>query len=196
MRGQPKPARRPRPATKDTTDHATPRATPELGATPELQGRLALRFMRAALREAKRAETEGEVPVGAVVEHEGRVVGRAHNRPIGLSDPTAHAEVLALRRAGRKLGNYRLAGCTLYVTIEPCAMCAGAIVHARIKRVVYGTRDAKAGAAGSVLQVLNHPQLNHRVEVTAGFMEQECGELLRAFFRQRRKKERIDSMSD
>lgn len=143
--------------------------------------------MRAALREARRAELEGEVPVGVVIVHEGRAIARAHNRPIRLSDPTAHAEILALRRAGRKLGNYRLAGCTLYATIEPCAMCASAMIHARIRRLVFGARDAKAGAAGSVLDVLNHPKLNHRVEVTGGLMEQECGDLLRGFFRARRK---------
>jgi len=142
--------------------------------------------MRAALRQAERAESEGEVPVGVVVVHGGRVIARAHNRPIRLSDPTAHAEVLALRRAGRKLGNYRLAGCTLYATIEPCAMCAGAMIHARIERLVFGARDAKAGASGSVLEVLNHPKLNHRVEVTGRLMEQECGELLRRFFQARR----------
>ncbi len=142
--------------------------------------------MRAALREATRAEAEGEVPVGAVAVYDGRVVARAHNRPIRLSDPTAHAEILALRRAARKLGNYRLAGCSLYATIEPCAMCASAMIHARIERLVFGAHDAKAGAAGSVLQVLNHPKLNHRVEVVGGFMAQECSELLRSFFQQRR----------
>ena len=142
--------------------------------------------MRAALGQAERAENEGEVPVGVVVVHDGRVIARAHNRPIQLSDPTAHAEIIALRRAGRKLGNYRLAGCVVYATIEPCAMCAGAMIHARIERLVYGARDAKAGAAGSVLEVLNHPKLNHRVEITGGLMEPECGELLRRFFRARR----------
>ena len=144
--------------------------------------------MRAALRQAERAETEGEVPVGVVVVRGGRVIARAHNQPIRLNDPTAHAEILALRRAARKLGNYRLAGCTVYATIEPCAMCAGAMIHARIERLVYGARDAKAGAAGSVLEVLNHPKLNHRVEVESGILEEECRKLLRGFFRARRKK--------
>jgi len=144
------------------------------------------RFMRAALREAARAMKEEEVPVGAVVVHEGRVLARAHNRSIHLNDPTAHAEILALRRAARKLGNYRLPGCSLYVTIEPCAMCAGAIVQARVQRVVFGTADPKAGAGGSVLPVLNHPKLNHRAEVRSGVLKEECASILREFFRHRR----------
>ena len=146
------------------------------------------RFMRAALREAHRAALEQEVPVGAVVVHAGRIVTRAHNCPVRTHDPTAHAEVLALRRAARKLGNYRLNGCSLYVTIEPCAMCAGAIVHARLKLVVYGARDPKAGASGSALKVLNHPKLNHQVEVLSGVLQEECASVLREFFRERRKK--------
>ena len=144
------------------------------------------RFMRAALREAARAMKEEEVPVGAVVVHEGRILARAHNRSIHLNDPTAHAEILALRRAARKLGNYRLAGCSLYVTIEPCAMCAGAIVQARVQRVVFGTADPKAGAGGSVLPLLNHPKLNHRAEVRSGVLKEECASILREFFRHRR----------
>ncbi len=143
--------------------------------------------MRLALREAQRAAREGEVPVGAVVVRGERVVARAHNRPIHLHDPSAHAEILALRRAARKLGNYRLTGCTLYATIEPCAMCAGAIVQARLRRVVYGARDPKAGANGSTLTVLNHPKLNHHVEVVAGVLAEDCAALLRHFFRRRRK---------
>jgi len=143
--------------------------------------------MRRALREAQKAETQGEVPVGAIVVQDDKVIARAHNRPLGLSDPTAHAEVLALRRAAKKLGNYRLKGCDLYVTIEPCAMCAGAIVQARLRRVVYGTADSKAGACGSALEVLNHPKVNHRVEVVSGVLASECAEILRAFFRRRRK---------
>jgi tRNA(Arg) A34 adenosine deaminase TadA len=145
-------------------------------------------FMRAALREAARAAREGEVPVGAVVVLEGRAIARAHNRPIAAHDPTAHAEILALRRAGRRLGNYRLNGCTLYVTIEPCAMCAGAIVHARVERLVYGASDPKAGACGSALKVLNHSKLNHRVEVRKGVLKEECAAALREFFRARRNK--------
>jgi len=143
--------------------------------------------MKLALCEAQRGFDEDEVPVGAVVVEEGRVVARAHNRSIHLNDPTAHAEVLALRRAAKKLGNYRLNDCALYVTIEPCAMCAGAIVHARLRRVVFGARDPKAGAGGSALKVLNHPKLNHRVEVVKGVMADNCATILREFFRSRRK---------
>ena len=146
------------------------------------------RFMRSALTEARKGAREGEVPVGAVVVRAGQILARAHNRPIGSSDPAAHAEVMALRRAARKLGNYRLGGCSLYVTIEPCPMCAGAAVHARLQRVIFGAPDPKAGAAGSVLDVLRHPKLNHRVEVSGGVLERECGEVLRDFFRQRRSK--------
>ena len=144
-------------------------------------------FMKFALCEAQRGFDEDEVPVGAVVVEHGRVVARAHNRSIHLNDPTAHAEVLALRRAAKKLGNYRLNDCALYVTIEPCAMCAGAIVHARLRRVVFGARDPKAGAGGSALKVLNHPKLNHRVEVVKGVMTDDCAIILREFFRGRRK---------
>ena len=146
------------------------------------------RFMGWALREARRAFEEDEVPVGAVVVHEGQVLARAHNRPIHLKDPSAHAEVLALRRAAHKLGNYRLTGCTLYVTIEPCAMCAGAITQARLSRVVFGASDPKAGASGSALTVLNHPKLNHRVEINSGVRAEDCARLLREFFRCRRKR--------
>jgi len=146
-----------------------------------------LRFMRAALGEARRAAREDEVPVGAVVVREGRVVARAHNRPLHLLDPTAHAEILALRRAARKLGNYRLPGCTLYVTIEPCAMCVGAIVQARIERLVYGARDPKAGACGTALKVLNHRKLNHKVDVVRGVMAADCAAVMQQFFRGKRK---------
>jgi tRNA(adenine34) deaminase len=145
-------------------------------------------FMRQALREAKRALEEEEVPVGAVVVREGRIVARAHNRPLHLNDPSAHAEILALRRAARKLGNYRLPACTLYVTIEPCAMCAGAIVQGRLRRVVFGASDPKAGASGSALTVLNHPKLNHQAEVSGGLLAADCAGLLREFFRRKRKK--------
>ncbi len=145
------------------------------------------RFMRAALREAERGAREGEVPVGAVVVKEGQVLARAHNRPIHLNDPSAHAEILALRRAARKAGNYRLEGCDLYVTIEPCAMCAGAIVQARLRRTVFGARDPKAGAAGSVLNVTDHPKLNHRCEVVKGLLADESAALLRSFFQRRKK---------
>jgi len=142
--------------------------------------------MRLALREAQRGLGEEEVPVGAVIVADGRVVARSHNRPIHLHDPSAHAEILALRRAGKKLGNYRLIACSLYVTIEPCAMCAGAIVQARLRRVVFGARDLKAGASGSILRVLNHPKLNHQVEVVKGVLEEDCARLLGDFFRHRR----------
>ena len=151
--------------------------------------------MRQALRLAERAFNEQEVPVGAVIVEKGRVIARARNGPLRLTDPTAHAEILALRRAAKKLGNYRLTACTLYVTIEPCAMCAGAIVHARLGRVVFGARDHKAGASGSVLTVLNHPKLNHQVEVLEGVLADDCVRLLRRFFQDRRakrdKKERV-----
>ncbi|HVZ16727.1 MAG TPA: tRNA adenosine(34) deaminase TadA [Terriglobales bacterium] len=145
-------------------------------------------WMEEALREAQRGFALGEVPVGAVVVCDGRVIGRGANRPISSSDPTAHAEILALREAGQQLGNYRLSGCDLYVTIEPCAMCAGAITHARIRRLVYGADDAKAGAVKSVMQVLNHPQLNHRVEVVSGVLASRAMEMVQAFFRERRTK--------
>ena len=145
-------------------------------------------FVREAMREAVAAEEAGEVPVGAVVVLGGRVVGAGQNRVIRDADPTAHAEVVALRAAGRAVGNYRLEGCTLYATLEPCAMCAGAILHARIARLVYGASDAKAGACGSVLEVMNHPALNHRVVVEAGVLGEECGGMLTRFFQERRQR--------
>lgn len=147
--------------------------------------------MEEALREAHRALALGEVPVGAVVVRDGQIVGRGCNRPINSNDPTAHAEILALREAGFKAGNYRLQDCDLYVTVEPCAMCAGAIIHARIRRLIYGAEDPKAGAVHSVLQVLNHARLNHRVDVTFGVLAARCMELLQTFFREKRKAETI-----
>lgn len=143
-------------------------------------------WMEEALREAARALALGEVPVGAVVVYEGRVVGRGCNRPISANDPTAHAEILALREAGQTISNYRLVDCDLYVTVEPCAMCAGAITHARIRRLIYGAEDAKAGAVHSMLQILNHPKLNHRMEVTSGVLAARCMDLMQTFFRERR----------
>ena len=143
-------------------------------------------WMEEALREAQRALALGEVPVGAVVVHDGRIVGQGCNRPVSANDPTAHAEILALREAGQSIGNYRLLDCDLYVTVEPCAMCAGAITHARIRRLIYGAEDPKAGAVHSMLQVLNHPKLNHQVEVTAGILAARCMDLLQTFFRQKR----------
>jgi tRNA(adenine34) deaminase len=143
-------------------------------------------WMEEALRSAQRALEAGEVPVGAVVVCGERIVGRGWNRNIGDSDPTAHAEIVALREAGASVGNHRLGECGLFVTIEPCAMCAGAMVHARIKRLVYGADDPKAGAVRSVMQVLNHPQMNHHVEVCGGVLAGRCAELLQEFFRSRR----------
>jgi tRNA(adenine34) deaminase len=143
-------------------------------------------WMEEALRAAQRALEMGEVPVGAVVICDGRVVGRGFNRNIIDSDPTAHAEVVALRQAGATIGNHRLEECVLFVTIEPCSMCAGALIHARIKRLVYGADDPKAGAVHSALQVLNHPQLNHQMEVRSGVLAGRCAELLQSFFRSRR----------
>ena len=145
-----------------------------------------LDYLRAAIAEAHLAEAAGEVPVGAVVVHQGKIIGRGQNRVLRDSDPSAHAEAVALREAGRAFANYRLEDCTLYVTLEPCAMCAGAILHARIARLVYAADDPKAGACGSVLAVMNHPRLNHRVEVHPGLLADECGTLLTSFFRQRR----------
>ncbi len=142
--------------------------------------------LRLAMTEAQAAEVAGEVPVGAIVVHQGQIIGRGQNRAVRDSDPTAHAEIVALREAGRALGNYRLEGCDLYVTLEPCAMCAGAILHARIARLIYAAADPKAGACGSVLSVMNHPALNHRVEISSGILAEECGTMLTAFFRARR----------
>jgi tRNA(Arg) A34 adenosine deaminase TadA len=145
-----------------------------------------LDHLQAAIAEANDAEANGEVPVGAVIVHKNKIIGRGQNRVLRNSDPTAHAEIVALRQAGLALKNYRLEDCTLYATLEPCAMCAGAILHARITRLVYAAPDPKAGACGSVLSVMNHPQLNHKVEITAGLLADECGTLLTNFFRKRR----------
>jgi tRNA(adenine34) deaminase len=146
-------------------------------------------WMEEALREALAAETAGEVPVGAVIVCDGRIVGRGGNRNLRASDPTAHAEIVALRQAGQTVGNHRLVDCAMFVTVEPCAMCAGALVHARLKRLVYGADDPKAGAVHSVLTVLNHPGLNHRMEVKGGVLAGRCMEVLQAFFRARRAEE-------
>jgi tRNA(adenine34) deaminase len=142
--------------------------------------------MEAALAEARQAAEAGEVPVGAVAVHDGVIIGRGQNRVLRDNDPTAHAEIVALRETAQVLGNYRLNGCTLYMTLEPCAMCAGAMIHARIDRLVYAASDPKAGAAGSVLSVLNHPRLNHQMLVEQGILAEESAELLRSFFRERR----------
>lgn len=147
-------------------------------------------WMRHALLLARRAWLEGEIPVGAVLVRQGRIVGEGWNRPVQRHDPTAHAEILALREGGAQLGNYRLLETTLYVTLEPCAMCAGAMVHARIARLVFGAWDKKTGAAGSLLDVPGHPGMNHRMAVTGGVLAQSCGALLSDFFRQRRAQKR------
>ncbi len=144
-------------------------------------------WMREAIDLARQAASAGEVPVGALVLSEGRVVGRGFNQPLATHDPTAHAEVQALRDAGRTLGNYRLPGCTLVVTLEPCAMCAGAIQHARIARLVFGAHDPKTGACGSVVDLFAEPRLNHHARVTPGVLGAECGRQLSAFFQERRR---------
>jgi tRNA(adenine34) deaminase len=144
-------------------------------------------FMRLALREAARAVEHEDVPIGAVVVREGEVIGAGHNEREVRADPTAHAEMIALREAARSLGSWRVLDAVMYVTLEPCAMCAGAIVLARIPRVVFGTTDPKAGAAGSVFDILGEPRLNHRPQVESGLLAQECADLLRAFFAPRRR---------
>ena len=143
-------------------------------------------FMRLALEQARLAADAGEVPIGAVAVSGGEVVGRGFNRPIGAVDPTAHAEVIALREAARALNNYRLTGVDLYVTLEPCLMCVGALVHARVGRVVFGAREPKTGALVSTVQALEIPTLNHRVEIVEGVLEAQCRDLVQAFFRERR----------
>ena len=143
-------------------------------------------LMRAALDEARAAADAGEVPIGAVAVLGGQIVGRGQNRVLRDQDPTGHAEIVAMRRAAAAIRNYRLLDCDLYVTLEPCAMCAGAMIHARLGRLIYGAADSKAGAVDSVLEVLNHPRLNHKMPVTSGVLAEECGDLLRDFFRERR----------
>ena len=143
-------------------------------------------FMQAAMDEARGAAAAGEVPVGAVMVHEGKIVARSGNRTIREVDPTAHAEIVVLREAARVLGNYRLAGTTLYVTIEPCSMCAGAMIQARVARLVYGADDPKGGAVRSCFEVLTHPRLNHQVEITSGILAAECAAIIQSFFAGRR----------
>jgi tRNA(adenine34) deaminase len=143
-------------------------------------------YMRMAIALAEEAGILGEVPVGAIVVNNGEVIGRGRNAPISLNDPTAHAEIQAMREAAKHLGNYRLVDCTLFVTLEPCAMCSGAIQHARISRLVYGARDPKTGCCGSVIDLMAENKLNHHCEVTANVMAEECGSLLSSFFKQRR----------
>ena len=144
------------------------------------------RWMRLALEQAKQAESEGEVPVGAVVVIDDKVIGQGRNQSLGFHDPSAHAEIMAMREAGKTLSNYRLPGSTLYVTLEPCMMCAGAILHARIERVVFGARDEKTGAVGSIANLLENPLANHRCRVTAGILPEQSLLLLANFFQQRR----------
>jgi len=144
------------------------------------------RFMGAALALAREARERHEVPVGAVVVVDGAIVGRGYNQPIGSQDPTAHAEIVAIRHAAQRIGNYRLTGATLYVTIEPCQMCVGAMVHARIARLVYGAPEPKAGAIESAMRAHEHPALNHRLEVTGRVLEEECRDVMQAFFKERR----------
>ena len=147
-------------------------------------------FMREALQLADTARSAGEVPVGAVVVHDGRIVGRGFNAPISGHDPTAHAEIQALRNAASAMGNYRLTDCSLYVTLEPCLMCSGAIMHARIARLVFGASDPKTGACGSVINAFAEQRLNHHTTVQGGVLADECGSLLSAFFRERRQRDR------
>src|SRR3989449_2602850 len=143
-------------------------------------------FMQEGLPEARAAATAGEVPIGAVLAHGGKILARSGNRTIRSNDATAHAEIIVLREAARLLGNYRLAGTTLYVTIEPCCMCAGAIIQARVPRLVYGADDSKCGAVRSCFEILSHPRLNHQVEVTAGVLAADCAAILQSFFAGRR----------
>lgn len=144
-------------------------------------------WMERALELARAAAASGEVPVGAIIVKDGRIVGEGHNRNLLDTDPTAHAEMIALRQAGARVGNHRLAGAVMFATIEPCAMCAGAMIHARLQRLVYGASDPKAGAAGSVLEVINHPRLNHQMVVTSGVLADQCSEILQEFFRKKRR---------
>ena len=151
-----------------------------------MQAELDRQFMQQALDQAKLAAMAGEVPVGAVLVRDGKIISRGFNQPIGNSDPSAHAEMIALRSAAQLESNYRLPGTTLYVTLEPCIMCAGAMLHARVERLVFGATDPKTGAAGSVLNVFSEKQINHQTQVEGGIMDDECGQILRDFFKGRR----------
>ncbi|MHB8405191.1 MAG: tRNA adenosine(34) deaminase TadA [Gammaproteobacteria bacterium] len=153
---------------------------------PHLFNEVDEHWMQEALTLARKAGAIGEVPVGAVVVKQGTIIGRGWNHPIAAHDPTAHAEITAIREAARTLGNYRLTDTTLYVTLEPCAMCAGAMLHARIRRLVFGAADPRAGAAGSLCNIVQTPALNHRVDLAGGVLAEQCGELLKVFFSQRR----------
>lgn len=151
-----------------------------------MQAELDRQFMKQALEQARLAAAAGEVPVGAILVRDGHVISRGFNKPISNHDPSAHAEMMALRAAAQAEANYRLPGTTLYVTLEPCAMCAGAMLHARIDRVVFGASDPKTGAAGSVLNIFSEKQINHQTQVDGGIMSEDCGEVLRQFFKERR----------
>ena len=151
-------------------------------------------FMQLALAQATAAAQSGEVPVGAVIVQGDKVIATGRNSPIAGHDPTAHAEIIALRAAAKSLGNYRLPDCTLYVTLEPCAMCSGAMLHARLKRVVFGASDAKTGAAGSVINLFDQPQLNHQTELLGGVLADECAALLKSFFSQRREEKKAQAL--
>ncbi|MDO5491165.1 MAG: tRNA adenosine(34) deaminase TadA [Bacillota bacterium] len=159
-------------------------------------GKSAESFMRRALAEAKKAETLGEVPVGAVIVHDGRVIARGHNRTQTDRDPTAHAEMIAIREAAKVLGGWRLPDCVMFVTLEPCSMCAGAIVWSRIDRLIIGAMDPKAGACGSVFNIPQERKLNHYTQIETGLLADECGGLLKAFFRERRKQNNTDKSED
>ena len=156
------------------------------GNSADMQSGEDASWMELALEQARLATAAGDVPVGALVIKDGEIIGRGHNRNLLDNDPTAHAEIVALRQAAARLGNHRLVGCIMVATIEPCSMCAGALIHARIARLVYGASDPKAGAAGSTVQVINHPRLNHHMEVTAGVLAGRCSEILQDFFRRKR----------
>jgi tRNA(adenine34) deaminase len=159
--------------------------------TKNEQAQLDLLFMQRAYELAKQAEQYDEIPVGAVVVYQGKIIGEGFNQSIRLNDPSSHAEMSAIRQAGTYLNNYRLLDCTLYVTLEPCPMCAGLLVHSRIKRLVFASPDLKTGAAGSAFNLANHPQLNHQIEINSGVMLEECSHLLSSFFKRRRKEKKI-----
>ncbi len=156
----------------------------------EQQEKLDLTFMQRAFELAQQAEQHDEIPVGAVVVHQGKIIGEGFNQSIMLNDPSSHAEMNAIRQAGKFLNNYRLLDCTLYVTLEPCPMCAGLLVHSRIERLVYACNDLKTGAAGSAFNLVNNPQLNHQLEVRSSIMQEECSQLLSSFFKRRRKEKK------
>ncbi|WP_299267626.1 tRNA adenosine(34) deaminase TadA [uncultured Psychrosphaera sp.] len=153
-----------------------------------------LKWMSYAIELASKAEQQGEIPVGAVLVKDGEVIGEGWNQSITLNDPTAHAEIMAIRDAGQKVDNYRLVDATLYVTLEPCPMCAGALVHSRIDKLVFGASDLKTGAAGSVMNIVTHEKLNHQLEVTSGVLKQECSEAISAFFKKRRQQKKADKL--